>query len=75
MKAEVQQLQGELAELTKSQAVMANIARVDKMRNAKSYIPTELRRELQFSMQKYEPVHRNADDLFKGKDVAWRHPP
>ena len=48
----------------------ANIARMDKMRNAKGHIPTaELRRELQVSMQKYAPVHRNADDLSKGKDV------
>ena len=49
---------------------MANIARMDKMRNAKSYIPTaELRREWQFSMQRYATVHRNAVELSKGKDV------
>ena len=53
-----------------SKAGEANIARMDKMRNAKDHIPTaELRRELQVSMQKYDPVHRNADDLSKGKDV------
>ena len=40
------------------------------MRNATGHIRTaELRRELQVSMQKYDPVHRNADDLSKGRDV------
>ena len=53
-----------------AKAVEANIARMDKMRNAKGHIPTaELWRELQVSTQKYDPVHRNADDLPKGKDV------
>ena len=48
----------------------ASIARMDKMRNAKGHIPTaELRRELQVCTQKYDPVHRNADDLPKCKDV------
>ena len=48
----------------------ASIARMNKMRDDKGHIPTaELRRELQVSMQKYAPVHCNADDLSKGKDV------
>ncbi len=53
-----------------AEAGEANIARMDKMRNSKGHIPTvELRRELQVSMQKCAPVHRNADELSKGKDV------
>ena len=48
----------------------ANIARMDKMSNTKGHIPTaELRHGLQVCTQKYDPVHRNADELSKGKDV------
>merc|ERR1711871_1441397 len=45
-----------------------SIARLDQMRFSKgSLMPSELRRELQVTMQKYAPVYRNADDLATGK--------
>merc|ERR1719476_1014075 len=44
----------------------STLARMDKMRYAKGPLPTaDLRRELQVAMQKYAPVYRNSDDLFK----------
>ena len=43
---------------------------MDKMRSAQGHLPTaELRSELQVSMQKFAPVHRNADDLSKPQGV------
>lgn len=45
-----------------------SIARLDQMRYSKgSLMTSELRRELQVTMQKYAPVYRNAEDLAIGK--------
>merc|ERR1719248_295627 len=45
-----------------------SIARLDEKRYAKgSLMTSQLRRELQVTMQTYAPVYRNADDLAKGK--------
>merc|ERR1719248_123236 len=46
----------------------SSIARLDEKRYAKgSLMTSELRRELQVTMQTYAPVYRNAEDLAIGK--------